>query len=84
MNKYGPLRRYLQEQDGEHITLSFSDVADIIGDSLPKSAREHAAWWANDATHVEAKAWMDAGYHTAFISLASETVTFIKVFASVA
>ena len=81
VSKYEPFRRYLQVQDEEQLTLSFDAVADIIGDTLPASARECAEWWANDGTHVEAKAWLDAGYQSACVSLLSETVTFIRVLA---
>jgi hypothetical protein len=79
MNGYEPLRRYLQAQGDEQVTLSFSDIADIIGDSLPESAHRQTAWWANDPEHPEAQAWMGAGYDVAFMSLASETVTFVRV-----
>lgn len=82
MNEYEPLHRYLQEQDGEQVTLSFDELADMFGHPLPQSARD-AAWWANDSAHPEAKAWMGAGYHVAFMSLASETVTFVRVSAHV-
>ena len=82
MNAYEPLRRYLEEQDDEQVTLCFDELTDIVGHSLPKAARD-AGWWTNDPDHAEAKAWMDAGYHVAFISLASQSVTFIRVFACV-
>ena len=82
MSAYEPLRRYLQAQDEEQVTLTFDALADILGHSLPRAARD-VAWWANDPHRPEAKAWMDAGYHVAFISLGSETVTFIRMFARV-
>ncbi len=79
MGKYESLRRYLNEQRQERVTLSFDDVADIIGDTLPPSARKFAQWWENDPKHVEAQAWLSAGYQSACISLISENVTFIRV-----
>jgi len=78
MNAYAPLQRYLQARDEEQVTLSFDALADILGHSLPKPARD-TAWWTNDPDRVEAEAWIRAGYHAAFISLASDSVTFIRV-----
>ena len=82
MGKYEPLRHYLEERGDEQVTLSFDAFADIVGDSLPDSAHEYASWWANDPTHVEAKAWLDAGYQSACVSVVMETVTFIRVAAA--
>jgi hypothetical protein len=79
MNAYESLQRYLQTQDGEHVTLSFAQLADILGRTLPKVA-QHATWWANDPDHPEARAWLEAGYQVAFVSLESQSVTFIRVF----
>ena len=79
MGTYEPLQRYFHAQDEEQIILSFSDIAGILAKPLPNSAKD-VGWWANDPAHAEAQAWMDAGYEVAFISLASETVTFIRVF----
>jgi len=63
MTKYAPLGDYLRKQDTDRVTLSFDDIADIIGDVLPPSAFEHLEWWSNErnGSHVEAHAWMNAG-----------------------
>jgi hypothetical protein len=79
MGKYEPLQHYLEALDDERVTLSFDSLAEIVGDSLPASAHEYASWWANDPSHVEAKAWLDAGFESACISFVAETVTFIRV-----
>ena len=81
MSAYEPLRHYLEARGDESVTLSFDHLAEIVGGSLPDSAHHHVAWWANDPTHHEAKAWLDAGYESACVSLVAETVTFIRVVA---
>ena len=81
MGAYEPLQHYLEAHGEESVTLSFDHLAEIVGDSLPDSAHRHVAWWANDPTHNEAKAWLDAGYESACVSLVAETVTFIRVVA---
>lgn len=79
MSKYEPLGDYLRAHS-DRVTLSFDDIADIIGDTLPDSAYRHKAWWANEAEgkHVEAASWMDEGFRTEALSLADETVTFVR------
>jgi hypothetical protein len=78
MSKYEPLGEYLRKQTTKRATLSFKDVEGIIGDALPDSARNHRAWWANDPKHVEAKAWLDAGWKSASVSLMEERVVFFR------
>lgn len=65
MGKYQRLGKYLVEQKGESCTLTFNKIEEIIGDTLPPSARNPrncAAWWANDGTHPQAQSWMRAGW----------------------
>ena len=66
MGKYDPLARYLKKLPDtvEETELSFSDIERIIGDSLPESAWEHNAWWANEqcGSHVQARAWVEVGW----------------------
>jgi hypothetical protein len=81
MNAYAPLQRYLSTQADEQVTLTFSEVADLIGKALPTAA-QHASWWSNDPKRPEAKSWLDAGYHSAFLDSTAGSVTFIRVFAT--
>ena len=78
MSKYEPLGDYLRKQAGNRVTLSFRDIANIIGEPLPDSARQHRAWWANDPKHVEAAAWLSAGWKSASVSLMEERVVFFR------
>lgn len=78
MYKYDPLGDYLRKQSSDRVTLSFDDVADIIGDTLPPSAFTRAEWWANSRSHIEANAWMDEGWKTEGTSLIEQRVTFVK------
>jgi hypothetical protein len=73
---YDPLRTWLIGQPGADIELSFAQVEQIIGTSLPPSAHVHRAWWANDTggRHPIANAWLSAGWHVAHVDLAAQTV----------
>lgn len=79
MAKYDSLRDYLRKQDKD-VVMTFSDVATVIGCSiLTDSAFIHSAWWTNDRTHGQARAWLAAGY-TASADINTNTVTFRRFF----
>jgi hypothetical protein len=77
MSKYEPLPQFLTAGRTSATRLSFAEIERILGFKLPKSAYEHEAWWANNATgHSHARAWLDAGWRTENVDLAARKVTF--------
>ena len=65
--KYDPLQDYLsiRYNGGQSISLTFSEVKDIIDKPLPASAYIHPEWWANQSDFTkrpQAKAWTKAGF----------------------
>ncbi len=78
MAKYDPLRDYLRRRQVGIWTASFSEVEQGLGRPLPTSARNHRAWWGNEAqgAHVHAHAWRDAGWHVDHAELVLQTVRF--------
>lgn len=59
--------------------MAFRDIEKVLGFALPPSARRHQAWWANNVgTHVNARAWREAGWKTSRVDLASERVVFVR------
>jgi hypothetical protein len=80
MSKYTPLGRHLAEQPSREIRLAFSEIERLLGDSLPASAHNHRAWWANERSgpHPQAHAWMDAGWRVDSVNLATQQVTFVR------
>ena len=76
-SKYYPLQEYLRQTGVREITLSFATIEQILGASLPATARTQRAWWSNrSAGAVQAKAWMLAGYHAEEVDITNEQVTF--------
>ncbi len=76
-SKYYPLQEYLRQSGVDEIDLTFAQVEQILGVSLPVTARVQRAWWSNrSAGAVQAKAWMLAGYHAEGVDMANEQVTF--------
>jgi hypothetical protein len=62
MAKYDPLERHLRNSNQRPLTMTFANIQQIIGANLPQSAYDWRPWWANDRSHVQARAWMNAGY----------------------
>jgi hypothetical protein len=81
MSKYQPLTDFLKGSSAPHVPMTFEEVEVILGVRLPASAYEHAAWWANDTgkSHVQAKAWLSAGYETEQIDKQAKKLVFARV-----
>lgn len=79
MSKYDPLRNYLEGLTHE-VTLPFAQINDLVPGGLPQSAYNHDAWWANeeDGQHVQARAWLDAGYRVS-ANLTAESARFSPI-----
>ena len=77
--KYGPLEDYLRSIKGESCKLRFREIEAIIGALLPASAYRFEAWWSNETSgHVQAKAWINAGWQidSLGLNLRGKTVRF--------
>ncbi len=80
MSKYEPLQQHLMGQRGLQAPMSFLDIERVLGAPLPRSARRHAPWWANETEggHVQARAWLEAGWKTSRVDVAGERVVFMR------
>lgn len=77
-SKNQPLYEHLRASGQPEMSLSFAEIEALIG-SLPPSARQNRAWWGNRRKgSVQAKSWMEAGYHVVELDLAAERITFRK------
>jgi Protein of unknown function DUF262/Family of unknown function (DUF6416)/Protein of unknown function (DUF1524) len=76
--KYRLLWRWLQEQGRDEINLSFADIEQVLGMSLPQSARRHLTHWYGYEGTALGRAIRDAGWRAHQVNLTDETVTFIR------
>jgi hypothetical protein len=61
MEKYDPLREYLDHQSGADILPTFRQIEKIIHTALPNSVMN--SWrWTPATTRVDAEAWQSAGF----------------------
>ena len=76
--KYRKLAEYLLSSNEMRITLSYLQIEEILGFTLPKTARNiKPSFWANTESHSYASSWMAVGYK-AKIDPHGDNVTFIK------
>ena len=78
LSKYQPLKLFLSNQLSDDITLEYGELEDILGVQLPPAAHKHAAWWSNDPLHVQAVAWLEAGWRMHKSSRRHQWVRFIR------
>jgi CBS domain-containing protein len=81
-SKYAKLAVYLsnQPEDKEKLELNFDRIEEILGFDLPKSAREHRAWWANDTVgHSWSRDWLDVDWRVASVNMSNQVVRFARI-----
>jgi hypothetical protein len=80
MGKYDPLSEYLRGQRTNRIELTFADIERIVGFKLPRSSRDHRAWWSNNPTNsVMTKAWLEAGFESEQVDMEGRKLVFRRI-----
>lgn len=79
MSKYEPFATFLRTLPLSHVNLTFEDIEQALGSSLPPVARTAAAFWANSKTndsHYWSHLWQAAGWETNSVNLKQKTIGF--------
>jgi hypothetical protein len=77
MSKYEPLGEYLKRQDKDQVPMTFAEIERVTGVKLPASASKHRPWWSNNPKNsVMTKVWLDAGYESEQVDMASRKLVF--------
>jgi len=85
MSKFDPLRESLRRRLSDRVEMTFEEIEDEdkIGVKLPRAAREHREWWANEINphtrHYQCRAWLAAGWKVEHVDLSKEVVIFVRV-----
>ncbi|NUQ79577.1 MAG: DUF4268 domain-containing protein [Polyangiaceae bacterium] len=80
-SRYAPLAAWLDNQpvDKDQVIVTFREIEQMIGGDLPTSAREHRAWWGNNAKgHAQSRQWLETGWQVSSVSMRGERVTFAR------
>ena len=82
MGKYEPLGKFLRSQTEKLLPLTFEQVEQIIGTTLPAS-KQYPAWWSNNTgNNVMTQIWLDAGFQTESVDTIGEKLVFRRVTSS--
>lgn len=77
MTKYAPLEAYLRRSGRATVPMTFGEIENVIGSTLPPKASKHRAWWSNNPTNnVMTKAWLAAGYESARVDMRNRKLVF--------
>jgi|GEM_PF-5896192 len=73
--KYLPLAEYLRGSQHARVTLTYQELEELLGFTLPASAKRHRAWWGNSIVgHSQAAAWLNEGWRV--VGVTTTAVTF--------
>jgi hypothetical protein len=80
MSKYQSLTDFLAKQLSDEITLTLDNLedADVVGITLPVSAKTYRQWWENQSSDEarQCRSWLDAGWEVKDVNLTAGHVTF--------
>lgn len=77
-NKFVQLATYFSDLNEQSVELRFSDIEEIMGESLPKSAFAHRSYWFGPKDHVFPRTWEYNGYQLNNLSLDEQIAVFKK------
>ena len=79
MSKYEALTAHLSKLPDGPVSMRFDEIDRLIG-GLPRSARNHRAWWANEtspsSSHTQRRGWMGDNRKVEEVNLQAGTVRF--------
>jgi hypothetical protein len=80
--EYRPLQKYLSERFSDAVVLTFGEIEDLLGATLPQEASLRTTWWTdaqeNGVQSPQSHAWIDA-HRNALPNLVSRRVRFERV-----
>ena len=80
--EYRPLQKYLTERFSDAVVLTFGEIEDLLGATLPDAARLRTTWWTdateNGVQSPQSHAWLDA-QRSALPNLVARKVRFERV-----
>ena len=80
MSKYSALGDYLKGQPRDAVPMTFGEIEKIVGAKLPASAHKHRPWWSNNPDNsVMTKVWLDAGFQSEQVDIATRKLVFRRV-----
>lgn len=80
MSKYEALGAFLKNQPGDRVQMSFVQIERVTGTKLPPSASKHRPRWSNNPTNsVMTRVWLEAGFESEQVNMATRRLVFRRV-----
>jgi phage gp46-like protein len=78
--EYKGLHKYLRERFAQTVVLTFAEIEDLMGGTLPRVAREQRGWWtdAGGDGALQSRTWTAAD-RTAVPNFSARIVTFERL-----
>lgn len=76
--KYRALASWLAKQPASEVSITFSQIEEVLGFPLPASCRNHSAHWHSYDGSAVARAIIDAGWRARDVDIKSERLTFAR------
>jgi hypothetical protein len=77
--RYSSLQALLEQEPDDEVTLAFDEIEEILGSSLPASARTYREWWSNSSRSPQGYSWMSAGWRVAEVDREQARVRFARL-----
>jgi transcriptional regulator with XRE-family HTH domain len=78
--KFEVLHKYFKRQTSDSLTLTFDEIEEIIGNSLPKSASENI-YWTRRGRQFIGDCWVSNGYKISELDVSERRVSFYRFIA---
>ncbi len=80
MSKYEALGQFLKSQGNQLVPMTFGQIEQVIGATLPPSAHKHRPWWSNNSKNsVLTRVWLEAGFKSEQVNMESQKLVFRRV-----
>ena len=80
MSKYDPLGQYLASNPFDEVSMTFSEIEQVLGFALPEKSKRIRAWWSNNPDNsVLTKVWLEAGFRSEQVDMAAQKLVFRRM-----
>lgn len=77
-SKFTELRTFLENSGKVRITLTFSEIENILGETLCASAYKYKVYWYPSPTHTCALMIQEANYQVEYVDLNAKKIQVVK------
>lgn len=80
MNRFTPLEEFLKKRNEEKVVMTFTQIEQMVGFTLPQKAYWYRKWWGNNsfAPPCRPKPWQNVGFVVADADLINGRIVFIR------